>query len=613
MNSTRFFSIVGAFAAAMSLAACSSPPSQGQRTCVDDSECSGGACVDGVCVVAGGGGGTNGGMNGGGGPMCDNPGPCGDCDLDCSIEGSGAGTGSGFAIDQGGANGVVLGDDGAVTLAVDELAPGKKIIWIANTGQGTVSRVDTETYQELGRYFTGPAGAGNDPSRTSVNTFGDVFVGNRSGGGGTRIIGGGPEGCPDANGDGTVTTSTGASDLKAWGADECVAWHTPLCNDSCLIRAVAAQDVRGADGAVTPVVWFGGFNNNTIYKLDGRTGEILLTTRSPVRPYGFALDKDANLWISGPNWGFANEGRGLGRIDTTRCVDDMSCNVDVCGEDGDDCIKQRIPLAEQPYGITVDFNQRVWMGGEHVFRYDPAAALGSRWSKTEVGGFVSGITADESGFVYAAAHSLGVSIHDGSNPGSWQFIPGTTGLQNKGLAVDLGGKIWSDIQDQAGQALVIQPGATIADASVTATVSGFVAPYTYSDMTGSQLRLATDQLGYFRQTFESCQPANEFIGTTWKEVRWDAEVPADSSITIRVRAAFTAAELEGTDWVTIATLPSATNTFDLGPLFQEKGWQNAGVVQVEAQLGVVREPDVTPTPPKLKALSVTKSCPRLIN
>ena len=472
--------------------------------------------------------------------------------------------------------------------------------------------MDTETFQELGRYFTGPAGAGNDPSRTSVNTFGDVFVGNRSGGGGTRIIGGGPEGCPDVDNNGTVNTSTGPSDIKAWGTDECVAWHTPLCN-GCMIRAVAAQDVRGADGAVTPVVWFGGFNNNTIYKLDGRTGEILLTTQSPVRPYGFALDKAQNLWISGPNWGFADEGRALGRIDTKRCVDDMSCNVQVCGADGDACIKQAIPVAEQPYGITVDFNQRIWLGGERIFSYDPSAQLADRWTKVDIGGFASGVTADESGFVYAAAHTLGVSIHDGANPNSWNFIPGTVGLQNKGLAVDLAGKVWSVIQAEAGQALVIQPGATVADATVTATVSGFNSPYTYSDMTGSQLRLATDQLGYYQQTFDSCQPASDYIGTTWKEVRWDAEVPDDASITIRVRAAFTAAELESAEWVTIAMLPSAITSFDLEPLFAQLGWANAGAVQVEAQLSVVREPDVTPTPPKLKSLIVTKSCPRLIN
>jgi len=54
-------------------------------------------------------------------------------------------------------------------------------IWIANSGQGTVSKINTQTLVEEGRYIVRPDSAGN-PSRTSVSLSGNVAVANRSGG-----------------------------------------------------------------------------------------------------------------------------------------------------------------------------------------------------------------------------------------------------------------------------------------------------------------------------------------------------------------------------------------------------------------------------------------------
>ena len=50
-------------------------------------------------------------------------------------------------------------------------------IWIANSAEGTVSKIRTETMVEEGRYLTRPDGAG-DPSRTSVSLRGNVAVAN---------------------------------------------------------------------------------------------------------------------------------------------------------------------------------------------------------------------------------------------------------------------------------------------------------------------------------------------------------------------------------------------------------------------------------------------------
>lgn len=47
---------------------------------------------------------------------------------------------------------------------------GLSYIWIANSTQGTISKIDTMTLQERGRYIARPDGAGNQ-SRIDVKTL----------------------------------------------------------------------------------------------------------------------------------------------------------------------------------------------------------------------------------------------------------------------------------------------------------------------------------------------------------------------------------------------------------------------------------------------------------
>ncbi len=97
-------------------------------------------------------------------------------------------------------------------------------IWIANSPEGTVSKIDTVMATEVARYRTGPGAP--DPSRTSVNLEGDVAVLNRTGS--VSKIAATLKDCTDANGNGIIETSSGPADILTWGADECVVWHTEL-------------------------------------------------------------------------------------------------------------------------------------------------------------------------------------------------------------------------------------------------------------------------------------------------------------------------------------------------------------------------------------------------
>ena len=558
-------------------------------SCSVGTDCSTGVCEAGVCKAPD-------------GNNCETPGPCGNCDPTCRR--TGTGVGDPFVL-EGDPNqtggGVVIDPNGAVTLDITRIE--NQFIWISNTGQGTISKVDTRSYEEVARYMTGPAGNGNDPSRTSVNTYGDVFVGNRGGRSLTKISSLG-EFCTDSNGDGVVTTSTGPTDVLAWGQDDCVLWNIDLPNGG-VIRSVAAQDVRPDDDLAQPSVWVGGWDGR-VWKLSSDRGEVLVETDSPVQNYGFALDGLGNLWISG--W----TNQAIGRIDTSRCTTTDNCNVQTCTGEGpgnDDCVKQRIPIPFRSYGITVDFKQRVWVGGDQTARYTPSAAVGQRLTSV-ASVFVHGISADDKGFIWGAGLGSGVVRYDAEDPSQMITVPGTA-LSPKGMAVDLDGKIWA-INLNDNSAIVIEPGATLNDNAVSVPVSGLVSPYTYSDMTGSQLRFATDERGFYRRVFEGCEVTSSVLETVWGDLRWDASTPGMSKITFRVRGGATREEVEAATWVTIATVPPDTSPFNLGEALDLVGLQGVKFVQVEAALSAERDQTDTVNAPTLRAMEVTYSCPVII-
>jgi hypothetical protein len=534
---------------------------------------------------------------------------CGDCVATCTSAGIGRGTGIGFRPGEDGVDSEGVGTDETGALILDSRAINTKVIWIANTSDGTVSKVDTDTFVELGRYVTGPAGRGNDPSRTTVNSLGDVYVVNRGGRTVTKISVLGSD-CPDRNGDGVVNTSTGPTDVKPWGEDECVLWNTSL-PDGGLLRAGAAQDLIGPDGEVFPYVWIGGWDS-VLWKLDGETGAVILRAESPVRNYGFALDGLGNLWISGRD----SSPPSLGRVDTRRCIDDASCAVATCeGESpaADACIKQKVPTpgGTNTYGITVDFAQRVWVasyhgGGNRVMRYDPAAAAGSRWRTTDVGFNMHGIGADGSGFVWVAGYGNGVVRIDADSL-AWRIVAGTAGPNAKGIAVDQSGKVWAINQGGANDATVIVPGPTLDTATVMTGVSpGPSMRYTYSDMTGTQLRLATNPFGWYRHVFEGCAMASET--TEWRGLSWVADTPPGTSLRFRVRTAATRAELPSAAWVLVASVPPDTSPRSIQAALEGAGVHPQRFLEVEVRLEAMRTSTMRLVTPRVVSIDASHVC-----
>ncbi|MEM9071317.1 MAG: hypothetical protein AAGE52_22615 [Myxococcota bacterium] len=513
-----------------------------------------------------------------------------------------------FDIDGDHADGVELTPDGAITLGSSRNTADN--IWIANTSEGTISRFNIATFEETGRFWVGPHGRGNDPSRTSVNTAGDAYVTGRRGNFISRISTLG-EVCPDTNGDGEVTTSLNGTAL-AWGQDDCVVWTTDLrpVFPRGYIRAVAAQDLVDPDtGDVREFVWVGGYGDRRIALLDGATGRLLMVTYVGVRPYGFALDGAGNLWIS------TIHDRRLVRVDTNRC------NADGCPWDArcierrsdstacDGAIKQLIPTPDsnRPYGITVDSEQRIWVGGDRdVQRYDRSAR--TRWSTAGIGrsgGWKAGVAADGSGNVWTTG-SFGVWRINADNPRQRYLIRRNSASRNArgwGVAIDAQDRAWV-IGRWENFAWVFEPGDRLDEFSVERVANTVRNPYTYSDMTGQQLRLAATPRGTYIMTFEGCGGSTE-----WQSLAFDVDTPSTTTVGFRIRTASTQAELAGARWVGVGVAPSAGSPIDVRTPLLREGIQPGRFAQVEVALQstVTREEVFTPT---VRSVSLEHSCIR---
>ncbi|HLT36946.1 MAG TPA: hypothetical protein VK034_11695 [Enhygromyxa sp.] len=355
------------------------------------------------------------------------------------------------------------------------------IIWIANSTEGTVSKVDTETAIELARYATGPGPDNPDPSRTSVNLFGDVAIANRSGS--VVKIAADLDDCVDANQDGQITTSQAADDVLPWGADECVLWWQPVGFDNQIAgntggpRAIAWDaGQEGPDGCPKdPKLWVGWRNQPDsavkIRRLDGGTGEILGEVDVPDweqnwghGTYGGATDKQRDFW-------------GLGTLGTLVHVDAETLAV----------TRFDNPEAGRVvYGIALDQHGDPWLGGwdGSLWRFNVAAQT---WEdRGEIGepSRMRGLAIDQDGHAWVAGNQpCGLIRYDtvlGQTVAGMIELPDCS--EPVGVSIDSGGFVWV-VDRGASVAYKVDPDTQ----TVVATVGGLVDPYTYSDMTGAGL------------------------------------------------------------------------------------------------------------------------------
>ncbi len=510
------------------------------------------------------------------------------CTDDCPVLQAGAG-GVPFDVQGNAARGVDVGLDGALVLSSAAPSAGSGLIWIANTATGTVSKVDTATVTELARYAVPGDDLVDDegPTALSVDRAGNVYV---AVGDLVSMFSAAGPGCADRNGDGIVTTSRGPDDVLLPGLDECLMWTADVGDDA---TALLIQDsdvgfelTTSAEGSsaiervpAQRTLWVGTASSDALQLLDPLTGRLLDTAHAPVPVHALATDGRGNLWISGAAAATDDDddagiaAAALGRVDTRRCLEGACavapvcttrCSTSVCETACDDAVLERIELgpATLPGGLTVDCHQRVWLadpsdsGG--VLRYD-ALASEARLTSATMAFPAQGIAVDAAGSVWSSAAATGVFRVDADSLEVAKVV-GTGGMDFswRGVAIDDAGLVWA-VHPQETLAMVIDPGASLGQASIRNRISTLGGAALATDMTGMQGQLAAREPGTYRQRFTGCEDGL----TAWGELDWDAELPEGASVIMLGRSAGTPEALEAAQWLPLAGLPGTGTPLDL--------------------------------------------------
>ncbi len=455
---------------------------------------------------------------------------------DCSLDGAGPG-------DPGNPDALCAPDQ----LCLDRARFEQPYIWIARTAENVVQRINTRTFQSD---FIAPS-YGWSPSRTAVSIDGSVWVGHR--------------GCQNqlSGCDGSNPDHGNAVHLATDGSLICRA-DVIGGNGGLAVRAMALDANDHA--------WIGSWDLRAMYQYSGsvvdqaqnpprcqllRTVPLSFAGRT-ASAYGAAVTPDGFLWI-------ATLGSG------------PSMKLDVASG----TVVDAVDLPYASYGIAADQNSNlwygVWTGAGGVMRLDAATRTVTHHRPDpayacEQTSYTRGVTVDVTGHIWVANWNCdSVSRYDanGTHVGTYPVGGGPLGL-----AIDGDGKVWS-VNYGSSTATVLD-----ANGGFVTTVAGLAEPYTYSDMTGAQLRLVTRQNGVWTSTYDSGYPS-----ARWARAEWTAaSLPAGTSVCLRVRAAETRSALSITSYGRLLCSPTefAMTPPAIASLLGEVG---AGrFLQVEVQL-----------------------------
>ena len=427
-------------------------------------------------------------------------------------------------------------------------------IWIANSSEGTLSKFDTRTGRELGRYRTG---AESDvlwlyPSRIAVTSEGDAWVANRgmyypSQDTVVKVL---RESFVDRNGNGIADTSQdfngdgriSGSEMLPWDAngdgqpdDERIALSVPVG------RVQDYPEVLRIDGLARAVaidanddVWVG-LNAHRQYEVyDGQTGEFKAIVPTPGNPYGAVIDGEGQLWGSSIAQGV------IDHIDTATYT-----------------YVEGIPgFAGGPYGVTLDEDGVVWTPshlGKKLFRYDPTT--GTLDSYPVPFRELRGVAVDHDRNVWVASTIddciIKLVFADDHLTLLGQIVvpldydvsgsPSPTGLT--AAVIDADGFVWTTGRSN-NTAWKIDPSTnTVVDGWPIPTGSY---PYNYSDMTGHVRLTVTDPTGTWTETIDGQRDAMR-----WGAVLVEQETPGGTSVRVRVRSSDTRTALGSVPWAEV--------------------------------------------------------------
>lgn len=468
---------------------------------------------------------------------------CNDCDLSCYEQkvGPQCGGSTDFELTDQNSTGVGLDKDGYIVLDSGQFSMNFNFIWVPNTVDGTVSKIDTFTATEVGRY----AVCGG-PSRVAVDLVGNAWVGCQSDGGVVKIAAQ-KKNCVDKNKDGIIQSSFNMAPIcDTPGCDECVQFlvypEGKIGNPG--VRGLAIDKFNHA--------WVGFYNAAKVDRLapeDGTKEEQI--DLKGCSPFGLVLDFKGVLWAQGFGCGF------LLRIDVNA---------------------KQIAKYKPQYGnyaamgIAVDKFERVWLGGSWnvgglasgAARFDPVA---NEW-KFAVGSEPSiGVASSSDGFIYIAndvKSTIGkIDAFDTTYKGAISLKGGILGNQSRephGLGIDNQGYVWST-NFGADTVSKVDP----YKMQLVAEIKVGAWPDAYGDLTGYTVTYVTVPKGQYVATFFGGD-ANTYKykkQVVWQTTSVDADLPEGTSLKLRWRAADDAGKLANAVWSDGVDFPPQVFPYDL--------------------------------------------------
>ncbi|PKN56716.1 MAG: hypothetical protein CVU56_14675 [Deltaproteobacteria bacterium HGW-Deltaproteobacteria-14] len=489
--------------------------------------------------------------------------------------------------------GLVASPTGGLTLAAQNYD--LPFLWAANHDDDTVSKIDTRTMKEVGRYRVC-----NGPSRTAVDLDGNGFVTCRFDGGVTKIAVVDPD-CEDRNNNLVIDTSRDldgngiiqGAELLAAGQDECVLWtkypagsgttYATTCNETYICGRAAGVDVNNN-------VWIGIWNNSRLYQLNGATGATIKSWPLAIHPYGLAVGKDGMIWIASrdPNGAISRVNPQTGAEVVWKTG---SANYSTPGTA--QAYGTASAASTDNYGITIDPWGAIWLGqysAAGLKRFVPNADgltgtfygpygrpdgnATTRGVGVKVNYTAQGVlTGAEvySGHQYSACgNTVSYAKLDASGAVLSHGVIAVPGLSGSiGNAVDVDGNVWG-VSYCTGTATryTVAYGAA-PNYTPTVTVAGNVTigthPYSYSDMTGQALRDLAGVDGHYRHRWTGWSTG----ATWWKTLSLQASLPGGSTVTwleVRWRSGDDATALNSAAWTTPITVNNTTTMpIDLSP------------------------------------------------
>ena len=446
--------------------------------------------------------------------------PCGNCDMSCTKQGQGPTNGVPFEPTPKNSAGIKLDANGYIVIDSTKKAQGKHHIWIANSPEASVSKLDTKTGWEVGRYYVC-----SNPSRTSVDLNGDVWVGCRGDGGVAKIRADIAD-CSDKNGNGKIDTSIDLNGDHVIQPNE----RMPKGQDECVVFTVfpdGATVARAAGVDKDNHAWIGFWNSKNLHRLEPKEGKSVDMINIPCSPYGLVIDQQGTIWAQGA-------GCALVRADP------KTHDVKTYKPNGG---------SWSPYGINVDAFGKIWeanTGTKGAWRYDPTTGA---WDFVATPGRGRGVATSADGYVYLASDSShGVSVINAKTMQSEGLITGGGMQYPVGIALDFEGFVWA-VNQSGASATKIDPKTK----QIIGTYPVGPSPYTYSDMTGYTLHTFTAPTGQFKTIFGisgySGNVAEVPEDTEWQSVDIDGVFPPKSYIKVRVRAAKDLDKLDQSPWI----------------------------------------------------------------